>query len=72
MTREAADELAADLERAGVRVDGIEPRPHFEGEWQRYCWCQGPPPFYWATNADRFREAVHDGRSQVLPRGALD
>jgi hypothetical protein len=72
MTREEADELAADLERAGGCVEGIEPRPWHEGEWQLYCWCPDPPPFYWVTNAERFRQAVHDGLSSVLPRGALD
>jgi hypothetical protein len=72
MTRDEADELAADLKRIGVRIEGIEPRPHYEGEWQLYCWCPDPPHFYFITNAQRFCQSVHDGLSGVLPRGALD
>jgi hypothetical protein len=72
-----ADELAADLERAGVYVHAVEPRiarGYYDGsdDWQLYCWCEDPPHFYVISDAARFRKAVHDGLSDVLPRGALD
>jgi hypothetical protein len=72
MTRDEADALAAYLERIGVRVEGIEPRRWHEGEWQVRAWCDDPPHWYAVTNAGRFREAVSNGLTPVLPRGALD
>jgi hypothetical protein len=42
MTADERDELARDLERAGVQVEAIEPRPFHEGEWQLQCWCEDP------------------------------
>jgi hypothetical protein len=72
VTADEADELAADLERIGVRVEGIVPRPHYEGEWQVRARCDDPPHWYTVINAGRFRQAVHNGLTPDLPRGALD
>ena len=74
MTREEADTLAADLERAGVYVHAVEPREPpalYPGDWQVRAWCPDPAHFYTVTNAKRFRDAVRDGLTE-LPRGALD
>lgn len=72
MTADEADELVRDLERIGVQVEAVEPRPWHEGEWQMRCWCPDPAHFYLITNAARFRQAVRDGLTPVLPSGALD
>ena len=72
MTADERDELIADLLRIGVLVEKAEPRPHYDGEWQIVAWCPNPLHRYTITNAKLFREAVRDGRSGVLPRGALD
>jgi hypothetical protein len=72
MTAAERDALVRDLERIGVYVQEVQPRPWHEGEWQLYCWCPDPPHFYWITDAARFRQAVRAALSDVLPRGALD
>jgi hypothetical protein len=77
VTADEASALKADLERAGVYVHAAKPRIArgcYAGtdDWQLYCWCEDPPHFYTITDAARFRQAVHDGLSDVLPRGALD
>jgi hypothetical protein len=72
MTRDEADELVGDLLRIGVLVEKVEPRPHYSGEWQIIAWCPNPLHRYTITDAKRFRQAVRDGLSGVLPRGALD
>jgi hypothetical protein len=71
VTRDEADELVRDLERAGVYVQEVQPRPHYEGEWQLYCWCPDPAHFYWITNAQLFRRSVREGLTPVPPHGAL-
>jgi hypothetical protein len=75
MTRDDADELARDLEGVGMLVEGVEPREpqtYHPGEWQVRAWCAEPAHYFTISNAARFRKAVHDGLSGVLPRGALD
>jgi hypothetical protein len=72
MTSGETDELVRDLERAGVQVEAVEPRPHYDGEWQLRCWCPKPAHSYTIGDATVFREAVHNRLTPVLLRGALD
>jgi hypothetical protein len=72
VTADEANELVHDLERIGVRVLRIEPRPDHPGEWRIRAWCDKPAHEYLIANAVLFRQTVRDGFSSVLPRGALD
>ena len=69
MTAEQRDELVRDLERAGVRVVAIEPRPHYPGEWQLRCWRGSPAGAHVITNETLARQAVRDRLTPVLPSG---
>jgi hypothetical protein len=71
VTADEADTLAADLQRAGVRVEGIEPRPHYEGEWQVRYSQPDLACFLIVVDAARFRQSVRNGHTE-LPRNALD
>jgi hypothetical protein len=72
MTRDEADELLRDLLRIGVLVEAVEPQRDKPDGWQIVAWCANPLHRYIISDATRFRQAVHDGLSDVLPRGALD
>jgi hypothetical protein len=72
MTREEADALLADLLRICVLVEAVEPQRDAPERWQIVAWCPHPLHRYVISDAARFRQAVHDGLSGVLPKGALD
>ncbi len=69
MSCEEADELVRDLRAAGievVRVDELRP-----GVFAPYCHCPMPDHQYWVTNARRFRENMHAGLIEGIPRNML-
>jgi hypothetical protein len=70
MTAEQRDELVRDLERAGECIVAIEPRPHYPGEWRIRCWRESSAGAHVITNATLVRQAVRDGLTPVLLRGA--
>lgn len=71
MTHDEAQALAADLERAGVRI--IETRQRAsDGAWVIVAWCDMPAHEYTITNAAVFRKAVREGIIPQLAPHALD
>jgi hypothetical protein len=72
MTRDEADELLRDLLRICVLIEAVEPQRDKPDGWQIVAWCANPLHRYIIRDAARFREAVHNGLTPYLPRGALD
>ena len=71
MTKTEADELANDLKAIKVDVRAVKLNER-TGSWEVYCWSPDPAEFYWVKDANLFRDAVHEGLTPLLPRGALD
>lgn len=71
MTKSEADELASDLKAIKVDVRAVKLNEK-TGGWEVYCWSPDPTEFYWVKDANLFRDAVHEGLTPLLPRGALD
>jgi hypothetical protein len=72
MTREECDVLVSALLRIGVLVEAVESQRDAPDRWQIVAWCANPLRRYVISDAARFRQAVHDGLSGVVPKGALD
>jgi hypothetical protein len=72
VTEVERDELVRDLERAGMRIVAIEPRPFYAGEWQIRVWSRRTTVEHVIADAVLFRQVVRAGLTPVLARGALD